>query len=421
MSWARAAVILAVLSLAAAVLLALLSRTPAEVRRAGPGPNATEPARGAGFSDAQIARHGAYQKARYGALLLSLVLHVVTLVILARGLLGRLVELFERVPGGWWSTTALSGITVIVVLALVTLPLAFVRGYVVQHAWGLSTQSWVAWFVDRGRGLAVSSVIGVIAAIAFFGVVRWQPRTWWVWGWLAFAGLSALLAYLWPIVIAPLFNKFEPLEGGPLRDRVVALAQSAEVDVGEVFVVDASKRSTMENAYVAGLGNSKQLVLYDTLVRAGDEDETAFVVAHELGHQVERHVVKNVLLTTCGLFVGFAVLAWLAGRTGAWAWAGADGIGDVRAIPILLLFAIGANVVVLPIESAIARSFERRADQIALRLTDDRDTAVRVFRRLAFSNLSDLKPPAAAVWALFSHPPVADRIRLALAHGGRGP
>jgi STE24 endopeptidase len=421
MSWARAAVILAVLGLAAAALLALLSRTPAEVRSAKPGPDATEPARGARFSDDQIARHGAYQKARYGALLLSLMLHVATLVILARGPLGRLVDLFERAPGGWWSTVALSAVAVIVVLTLVALPLAFVRGYVIQHAWGLSTQSWAAWFIDRGRGLAVSSVLGVIAAIAFFGVVRWQPRSWWIWGWLAFAGLSALLAYLWPVVIAPLFNEFQPLEDGRLRDRVVALAHSADVNVGEVFVIDASKRSTTENAYVAGLGNSKQLVLYDTLVRAGDDRETAFVVAHELGHQVERHVVKNVLLTTCGLFVGFAVLAWLAGRAGVWAWGGADGIGDVRALPILLMFALGANVVVLPIESAISRSFERRADQIALRLTDDSDTAVRVFRRLAFSNLSDLRPPAAAVWALFSHPPVADRIKLVLAHGAPGP
>lgn len=413
--------ILAVLSLAAAVLLALLSRTPAQIRTATPGPDATVPARGAEFSDAHVARHGAFQKARYGALVLSLMLHVATLVVLARGPLSRLVDLFERAPGGWWSTAALSAVTLIVVLALVALPLAFVRGYVIQHAWGLSTQSWVAWFIDRGRGLAVSSVIGVIAAIAFFGVIRWQPRTWWVLGWLAFAGLSALLAYLWPVVIAPLFNKFEPLEGGRLRDRVVALAQSADVDVGEVFVVDASKRSTTENAYVAGIGNSKQLVLYDTLVRAGDDDETAFVVAHELGHQVERHVVKNVLLTTCGLFVGFAVLAWLAGRPGVWSWGGADGVDDVRALPILLLFALGANVVALPIESAISRSFERRADQIALRLTDDRDTAVRVFRRLAFSNLSDLRPPAAAVWALFSHPPVADRIKVALAHDAPGP
>jgi STE24 endopeptidase len=421
MSWARAGVILAVLGLAAAAVLALVSRTPGELRGARPPPDATEPARGAGFSDTQIARHGAYQKARYGGLLLTLVVYIATLVVLSRGPLGHLVDLFQRVPGGWWSTIALSAVAVIVILTLVTLPMAFVRGYVIQHAWGLSTQSAAAWFIDRARGVAVSAVIGVIAAITFFGVIRWQPRMWWVLGWLAFAGLSALLTYLWPVVIAPLFNKFEPLEGGRLKDRVVALAQSADVDVGEVFVVDASKRSTMENAYVAGLGNSKQLVLYDTLVRAGDDDETAFVVAHELGHEVERHVVKNVLLTTCGLFVGFAVLAWLAGRPGVWGWAGADGIGDVRAIPILLLFAIGANVIALPIESAISRSFERSADQIALKLTNDPDTAVRVLRRLAFSNLSDLRPPAAAVWVLFSHPPVADRIRLAVAHGERGP
>jgi STE24 endopeptidase len=421
MSWPRAAVVLATLALASAALLALISRTPAEIRAARPGPGATDPARGAVFSDVQIARHGAYRRASYAGLILMTAIQFAALGVMARGPFGRLVDRLEGVPGGWWSSAALAAVAVIGVLAILTLPVAFARGYVIQHAWGLSTQSVAAWFVDRARGLAIGSVIAAGSAIAFFGVIRLQPRTWWVWGWLSFAVLSALLVYVWPIVIAPLFNKFEPLEAGRLRDRVLDLARSAGVDLGNVYVVDASKRSTVENAYVAGLGNTKQLVLYDTLVRAGDADETAFVVAHELGHKVERHVAKNVLLTTIGLFLGFAALAWLAGRPGVWAWGGAHGIGDVRAIPILLLFSMAANLVALPIESAISRHFETRADQIALRLTNDRDVAVRSFRRLAFANLADLRPPAAAVWALYSHPPIVDRIRHAMAQDHRGP
>jgi STE24 endopeptidase len=413
--------VLAAAALAGAAILALVSRAPAELRNARPGPDATDPANGAAFTDRQVARHGAYRRGAYAALLLGAGLQVTALVVLARGPLRGLVDALERMPGGWLSTAALTSVAVIAVLAIVTLPLAFVNGYVVQHAWGLSTQRPPAWFIDRARGLAIGAVIGAISAIAFFGAVRWQPRTWWVWGWIAFSTLSALLVYLWPVVIAPLFNRFEPLENGPLRHRLLALARSADVDVGEAYVVDASKRSTVENAYVAGLGNSKQLVLYDTLVKGADDDETAFVVAHELGHQVEHHVLKTVAITTAGLFVGFAVLGWLAGKNGLWAWAGAGGVGDARAIPILLLFAIGANVVSLPIESAVSRSFERRADEIALRLTNDSETAVRVFRRLAFSNLSDLRPPGIVVWALFSHPPVVDRIRLALARARPGP
>ncbi len=155
------------------------------------------------------------------------------------------------------------------------------------------------------------------------------------------------------------------------------------------------------------------MVLYDTLVAAGDEDETAYVVAHELGHEVHGHIWKSTAVTSAGLLVGLALLAWLATRPGVWAWAGASGIGDVRALPVLMLFAGIAGLVALPLQSGISRHFERQADTVAIELTSDPDTATEVFRRLAFSNLADLRPPKLAEWVLFSHPSIPDRIRAA--------
>jgi STE24 endopeptidase len=410
MSLSRAVLVAAVMSLAAAGILALASRTPAAIRDAEPASGATDSSLGSSFDRATIERHGAFRRSTYASLGLTIALQIAGLVILARGPAARLVDAVERVPGGWAVHAFITGALLAIALTLILLPVAYVQGYVVQHAWGLSTQDAGGWLVDRARTGAIRAVIGGVTALAFFAVVRWQPRTWWLLGWAVFTALSAALAFLWPLVIAPLFNRFTPLEPGPLRGRVLELADEAGVDVGEVFVIDASRRSTIENAYVAGFGGSKRIVLYDTLVAAGDLDETSFIVAHELGHQVENHVYKNVALTSAGLFAGFAVLYLLARSAGLWAWAGAEGISDLRALPVLLLFLLAANLVSLPLENSISRSHETRADEIAVALTHDPATATRVFRRLAFANLADLRPPGAVAWALFSHPPIPQRI-----------
>lgn len=413
MSWARAAVILIAVGIGAAIVLAMVSRAPAQLRAAQPGPEARDPTLGADFTEEQIARHGAYRRGAYSGFGLGLVVQVVALIVLARGPVASAAAALDRWGVHWLARHALVALLVLAVLVVVTMPVGFI-GFRTGHAWGLSTQSVGGWVADRGRALLVAGVVAAVAAIAFYGAARLSPRGWWVWAWLAFSALTALIAYIWPVVIAPLFNRFEPLDEGPLRTRVSGLAEAAGVELGDVMVVDASRRSTVENAYVAGIGASKRLVLFDTLVEDGNEDELAFVVAHELGHQVENHVLKNVAINIGGLFVGFAALSWLATKPGWLAWAGSDGIADVRALPLLLLFAIAANTVSLPLDNAISRRFETRADEIAVELTDDPNTAVRAFRRLAFSNLSDLRPPSVAVWLLFSHPPIGERISSAL-------
>ncbi|MDQ3955691.1 MAG: M48 family metallopeptidase [Actinomycetota bacterium] len=413
MSSARAAALIALVALVGAGVVAFVSRTPPEVRAAEPGPAATDPSLGASFSDEQISRHGAYRGPSYLAFFVGLTIEIVTLVALARGPLPRLASSLNGIRGGLPVRVALIALFVAAVATAAALPLSYVRGYAMQKAWSLSTQNVGGWLSDVGRGFAVSAVIAAISAIVFYGLLRWQPRTWWVWGWAAFSLLSALLVFLYPVVIAPLFNKFTPLQDAELAADIRSIASDAGVDVDEVLVADASRRTTAENAYVAGLGSTKRVVVYDTFLEGGGREDTLFVVAHELGHAKENHVLKNVGLSCIGLAVGFGALYWLAARSGVWRWAGAEGIADPTGLPVILLFATVMGVLSLPAQNAVSRSFERAADRTAFSLLPDPDPAIRSFRRLAFSNLADLRPPAPVEFLFFTHPSIPDRIETA--------
>lgn len=402
--------IMAVLSLGSAGLVAYVSRTPADIRSAKPGPEANDPSLGASFTDEQVARHGAFRGPSYLAFATMSLLPIVLLVLLAKGPGAALVRWVVSIPGGWPVHALVAGALIAVAIAIVLLPLTYVRGYANAHAWGLSTQDLGGWVSDQLRSLGVGAAIAAISALAFFAVVRVAPKTWWLWGWAAFTALSALLVFLYPVAIAPLFNRFTSLEDGSLRQRILVLGEEAGVPLDDVLVADASRRTTTENAYVAGLGTTKQMVLFDNLLNNGSEEETVFVAAHELGHKAENHVLKSVAWTSLGLLVGFGVLYLLVERTGFLRWSGASSITDLRAIPALLLYLTVASLLTLPFQNAMSRNFERRADEIAIELTGDPEPGVRAFRRLAFSNLADLRPHPVAVWLLYTHPPIPDRI-----------
>lgn len=405
---------------AGAVVVGIVSRTPAEVRGDRPGRDATDPALGATFTDEQVARHGAYRGPAYLSFVIGAIVPLLLLVVLARGPFAGFVGRVEALRGGWLVHALLLGALLAALASIVLLPLGLVR-LQINRAWGLSTQDLAGWAGDQSKALLVGAAIAAGAAVAFFGVVRAAPRTWWLWGWAAFTLLTVALVFLHPVVISPLFNRFTSLEPGSLRERVLALGAEAGVPLSDVLVADASRRTTAENAYVTGLGATRRIVLYDTLVAAGDDDETLHVVAHELAHRRERHVLKGVVLASAGLLLGFAALYWLSLRPGPWSWSGARGIGDPRALPVLLIFLAAANLVLTPLQMGLSRRMERDADRIALELTGDPAPAVRSFRRLAFANLSDLRPPQAVVWLLYSHPPITERIRVALAASQKVP
>jgi STE24 endopeptidase len=408
--FARAVLVAFLMSCVAAGVVAIVSRTPESVR-------AVEPDGGTqgGFTDVQIARHGAYRGPLYLALGLGLITEIALLVLLRGKAIDQFVRWTEPMIGGWPVRAVVVGGAVAACAALVALPLGFVRGYAIQKAWHLATQNASGWALDQVKGIGISVVIAAIAAVAFFAVVRWQPRWWWLWGAGAFTVLTAALVFLYPVAIAPLFNRFVPLDNAVLEQRIGSLADAAGIDVDRVLVADASTRSTTENAYVAGLGATKQIVLYDTLISGGDQDETVFVVAHELGHEVERHVLKGIVISALGLLLGFGALSLLVARGTLFRWTGAGSLPDLRIVPGLVLFAVLASVVLQPIENSISRRFEARADEIAFDLTGDPQSAIRTFRRLAISNIADLRPSPLAVWMLYSHPPVDARIRAATA------
>lgn len=416
MNLLRAVAISFILSCCCAAIVAVVSRTPVEVRAPIPDVGSATST----FTDAQIARHGAYRGPLYLAYGFSFLTASVLLVLLRGQPMNDLVSSLERVPTWPLRGAAVAG-AVAVITAVIGMPLGFVRGYAIQKAWHLSTQDLQGWTVDQAKGIGLSIVFAAIAAGAFFAVVRWQPRWWWLWGAGAFTALTAIMVFLFPVVIAPLFNRFTPLDDSALVSRIESIAKDVGVKVDEVLVADASKRSTEENAYVSGLGATKQVVLYDTLLEGNPDDQTLFVVAHELGHQRENHVVKGLAISALGLLAGFGVLAWLVGSGRLLRWALVDDITDLRVLPALLLFALVAEVVVLPAQNAVSRAFESQADHIAFEAIDDPAPAVAAFRRLAISNIADLDPPSPVVWFFYSHPPIADRIEAARAVGAAKP
>ncbi len=200
-----------------------------------------------------------------------------------------------------------AAVTLVLLGELAGLPFA-ARGRVVRVRFGLVTQGWAGWAVDRARGLLISLplTLGVLFAVyGLAGVTRW----WWVWAALGAAALTVLLSFLAPLVFEPLFNRFTPMEPGPLREALLALAARDGVTVRDVLVADASRRTTALNAYVSGIGSTRRIVVYDTLISTASAGEVELVVAHELGHVVHRDVARGTALGAVGAAAGVCVLA----------------------------------------------------------------------------------------------------------------
>jgi STE24 endopeptidase len=373
---------------------------------------------GDAFPADAVARARRYHRPRYVAQLVDVALGLGALALLAVTPVG---DALYPDSWPWWAAVLVFPAVVVAVSELVRAPLSFWRGYVHEHRWGFSRQSVRDWLLDRVKGFGVSVVLTTAAIAGLVALTHAFPGWWVAPAAVGAAALVALLVFVTPVVLEPIFNRFEPLSDQELADALRALAQRASVPVRDVLVADASRRTTAENAYVAGFGATKRLVLYDTLVKAGDERETLFIVGHELGHRAEGHIWKSLVVSSVGLFVGFGALAWLVTRGPLLTWAGASSLADMRVIPALLLFATVAGIVVLPAETAVSRRFEAQADQIGVELTGDPDAAVGAFRRLGLDNLADLQPPEAAVWLLFTHPPIPDRIRSVMRAGAETP
>jgi STE24 endopeptidase len=323
-----------------------------------------------------------------------------------------------RAHGRTAAATALYASVVVLGLAMLNFPLRYYAGFVRGHAFQLSTQTRAAWFLDWGKALGLTLAVAIAVACLLTTLWRWARDQWAVWAW-AISGLAVIvLVALTPLVLDPLFDPIHPLQDAALRARVLTLAQRAGLHADQVYVSEASQRTTAENAYFTGLGPTKRIVLYDTLVAHNDPDAVAAVVAHELGHWRHADIWKGLGLSLLGL----AVCWWCAARVLTWAGRGRfhlAGPGDLAALPLVALVIFGLNLVSLPLQSAISRHFERAADATSLELTRDPAAFIRAEVQLARSDLADLAPPPALVALLYTHPPTVERIRMAEAFAAR--
>ena len=271
---------------------------------------------------------------------------------------------------------------------------------------GLATQSWRGWAVDQLKALGIGGALSAAAAALFVALVRRLPRAWSAPAAAGSVGLSAGFLFVGPVLLDPVFNTFTPLPEGRTRDSVLALAEKAGVSVGQVFEVDASRRTTAANAYVTGLGATKRVVLYDTLLRDFTPDEVDLVVAHELGHVRHRDVPRGLLFVLVVAPVGV-----LAAQRLIEAWVpDPKRRGTAAMVPAAALAGGVVSAAVGTVANQLSRAIERRADAYALTLTGDPEPFIGFERRIALKNIADPDPPRWLTFLMATHPPVIERI-----------
>jgi STE24 endopeptidase len=317
--------------------------------------------------------------------------------------------------GDWVARAVLGGLIVVLVTEVITLPFAAWRHTVVVK-YGISTQSWGAWTVDLLKGWAVGAVIGMIALLGFYTVAHYAPRWWWAFAAPGAAALVVLLSFVLPVLVEPVFNKFTPMADGPLRTTLVELAARDGVPVKDVLVADASRRTRAVNAYVSGLGPTRRIVVYDTMLTEATPDEVVSVAAHELGHAKDDDVLIGTIQGALGAAVAVIALYLL----GSWGWLLRRGdvvsFGEPRAIGLMLAVVAVAGLVFGPAQALVSRRIEARADAHALALTADPETFEAMQRRLGTVNLSDPDPPTWEYLMSSSHPSTVERMAAARAY-----
>jgi STE24 endopeptidase len=320
----------------------------------------------------------------------------------------------DPLGGGWFTQALVGGFVVTLIGEAATLPLA-VRRETILRRFGLSTQTWSSWGADLLKGYAVGAVIGGVALIGFFGAGQAAPRTWWLWVALGASGLIVLFSFVFPVLVEPIFNRFTPMPPGEQRDGLLALAARDGVPVRDVLVADASRRTNALNAYVSGIGPTRRIVVFDTLLREAPPSEVESVVAHELGHAKRGDVVTGTATAALAVAASICLLPLVGSWSALLRLAGTPSIVDPRALALLLALGAVAGLLASPAQAALSRLIEARADGHALELTQDPSTVEQMERRLATVNLADVDPPRLEYFMFASHPSVVERIAAARA------
>lgn len=336
-------------------------------------------------------------------------------LILLTGVSARLRTTARRV-GRRWLLAAVLYIAVYLLLDyLLNLPVAFYRDFAREHAYGLSNQTLAKWARDAATNLAVTIVLGALVLPIPYLLLRRSPRRWWLYSGLAALPVLVFVVFVTPIWIEPLFNRFGPMQNKVLETSILALAERSGIDGARVYEVDKSVDTKTLNAYVTGVGSTKRIVLWDTIIKKLSPEELLFVMGHEMGHYVLHHVLYTVLglaaLIMLSLYVVHRTADWLIERFRDRF--GFEQLSDIASLPLLLLLLQATLLAAAPVYLALSRHLEHEADRFGLELTQNSRAAALAFVKLQEEDLAVPRPGLLFVLWRAGHPPLGERIDFA--------
>ena len=344
----------------------------------------------------------------------TLVAVIINLLLLRTRLSARFRDVAERLVKWRWLVPGVYAVPFVIASALLALPWTIYESFLREQQYGLMSQSFGGWLGDQAIGLGVAIVVNVLMLIVLFAVIRRFRRTWWLWGAATMSAFAAFGALLLPLFVAPLFNHYTELPGGPIRDRIVAMARANHIPAEHVYLFDASKQSKRISANVSGLGPTIRISLNDNLLNRTGPDEIAAVMGHEMGHYVLGHIARMLLAFTLIFLIGFWVVqriipAILARYGARW---GVRDIADPAVMPWLVLLASVAGLILTPVQNTLTRVQESEADAFGLDAAREPDGFAKVAMRL--SEYRKIEPGPIEEMLFFDHPSGATRVRMAM-------
>ena len=296
-------------------------------------------------------------------------------------------------------------------LYIVMWPMDYYR-YQLSKEYGISTQTVSSWVKDGLIDFGVNYMMSVIMMSVIYWLIRKSTKRWWLYTWLLSIPFSIFLMFVQPVIIDPLYNDFYPLQNKELEAKILALADQANIPSDHVYEVNMAEKTNALNAYVTGVGSNSRIVLWDTTLNRLTDKEILFIMAHEMGHYVEKHIYFGIagyiLLTFVGLWLTSKIMDWIILRYGQAL--KIKKIGDVSSIPLFLLVTSFLMFASSPLSNYVSRYQESRADEYAIKLTEDHAAAVSSFQKLTKAGLSEVNPPLLVKWFRYTHPPMLERI-----------
>ena len=352
---------------------------------------------------------GRYQRVKLTMSIVSMTLNVVIPLVF---LLSGGSEAIRNLVEGWTTSSALIVVMYLLVTGvgfqLIEFPFEVYSGFIVEKQFGLSKVSIGSWLYDWLKGTLLQSVLLVVLISGMYWLLRSQPDLWWLWAAIGATILVIILMALVPVLLLPLFYKFEPIPEGELKDRLFALADQIGTHVQGIYVWHLGDKTSKANAAVTGWGRTRRIIISDTLIDSNTIEEIEVVMAHELGHHVRWDVWKMLAVSTALIFISFFVIdlaltAWIDTL-------GLREIDDIAGLPLVLIVGAGVSLVALPVSNWLSRKAETAADFYALNLTGMRDEFISAMNKLGDQNLSQKSPNAVVEFLFHSHPSIQHRI-----------